>query len=516
MAHDERPTSVAEPAEDLIGDETAREQRLRVLHQLAQRATPLARPASSLGAKPIRLTREEVWRIADRRAARRKRLAQGIGVTLVLLVLAVALRPAISLPSFALPSLSGGAPRRAVTPQLSGPLIIDLARDGIGCPSDTAWSQQRPSVAVIGNPSCTQSPGFTNPVRLNIYDATTGRLLQQLSLDDTVLPALHQASGSSNQIVFYQHLLWSLQGTLAATFFAQVTDSSASSPFYAGLVLVNPDGGTPQVFVQHMPDQVFAYHLLWDLANGKASVLKNAVAGDRYSPDSLPPALGYHWGDRGQFVVDRPLPPNPADPTAMLEASREPIGDPVASLVSIWQPGEVTFQQIRSGAPFTAEWMTDFVGWSPDGGYLLDAVTLQALLQPPGQPLIDTSTFGDSPPPILPIRDAGMQTLISTLQSVSTTLNVTRSALVAWRPDGAVLAAQPGQTLAGAPANAIMLLDCVSGKTLATLRIPSHIRASGVSGNASQLRWSPDGTRLLLYDPVLDVLVVWGASALPG
>src|SRR5262249_45712448 len=157
---------------------------------------------------------------------------------------------------------------------------------------------------------------------------------------------------------------------------------------------------------------------------------------------------------------DRPLPANPADPAAMLEASREPIGDPVASLVSIWQPGEVTYQQIGSGAPIIEEWATDFAAWSPDSGYLLDAVMLQALLQPPGQPPIDASTFGDSPPPVLPVRDAGMQTLISALRSAPTS-SVWRPALAAWRPDGAVLAAEPVQTLAGAPPNPIMLLDCV-------------------------------------------------------
>jgi hypothetical protein len=138
-------------------------------------------------------------------------------------------------------------------------------------------------------------------------------------------------------------------------------------------------------------------------------------------------------------------------------------------------------------------------------------------LQLPGQPPIDTSAFSNTSlrfSLIFPVRDAGLQALIASLQSASAPF-FTRLALAAWRPDGALLAAQAEPTTAGAPPNPITLVDCASGKTLATLRIPSDIRPSNVSGNASQLRWSPDGTHLLLYETSLRALVVWGASALP-
>lgn len=531
--HNSPPSAPATTEEQ---DGVAREQRLRVLHAIAERAQPLARPESvplprpepaPTPRTPNRLTREDVWRGADRRRTRRNLFALGVGALLALLALGMLLHPNISLSSLVqvLPFLH--APRAGTTTtRTTGPLTIPLAHDDIGCPSDAAWSQGGTQIAVLGTTICAQAFSATNHVHINVYSAVTGKLQTQIDPDTVVQPAVRQAMGANRnfQFVSYEHVIWSQQGPLAVTLSAQAFDclDPGSNPnncnwWYSGVFLVDSVGGSIQlVLVQVVPEPTFAYHVLWDLTAKKASVTRNAVSGDQYSFSSLPPALSYGWAADGHLAVSASLPAHPDDTSAQAQAAAQPIGGSQAPLASIWQPGVLTYQPLGQGMPSTLAWNTDWRAWSPDNTHLLDAVSLQAILQPPGQPSLDTGALGNPLAaylPILPVRDAGLQALISGLQSSAA--SSATSATVAWRPDGMMLAAQSAVPPTGTHPNSVAVFSCTSGARLATLQLPVSTSPNGRAKASSLLQWAPDGTRLSLYDPYTRVLLVWGSDTLP-
>jgi hypothetical protein len=56
----------------------------------------------------------------------------------------------------------------------------------------------------------------------------------------------------------------------------------------------------------------------------------------------------------------------------------------------------------------------------------------------------------------------------------------------------------------------VTLYDSASGRTVGTLQ-PSGLFFNG----PSLLRWSPDGSRLLIYDRNLGTITIWGRDAFP-
>ncbi len=85
--------------------------------------------------------------------------------------------------------------------------------------------------------------------------------------------------------------------------------------------------------------------------------------------------------------------------------------------------------------------------------------------------------------PLLPVHDAALLQIANT------------SSVVAWRPDGRILAAFSYY-------DAVNLYDCVTGRKIAFL--PLSLRNEPLAGSVAMLRWSPDGTHLLLSSS-------WGA-----
>jgi len=89
---------------------------------------------------------------------------------------------------------------------------------------------------------------------------------------------------------------------------------------------------------------------------------------------------------------------------------------------------------------------------------------------------------------------------------------------VAWRPDGRALA-----TYGAGGLNMLQVLDCASGGKLMSVQLPYYGRDAphtngvrgGGYGNSSPLRWSPDGSRLLLVDVSAGTIVVYGPDQLP-
>jgi hypothetical protein len=178
----------------------------------------------------------------------------------------------------------------------------------------------------------------------------------------------------------------------------------------------------------------------------------------------------------------------------------------------------------KSTATGVYTWTSRFAAWSPDGRYLLDDVSLAARIQPPGLP--DASAqriaeFGLTGIPRLPLRDAGLGAVYKRMATGGVDVSSQHFA-VAWRPDGQVLAATPlvlQQNVVGAILNvppqprAVTLYDCASGRALATLPIPISNSITNPY-DPSLLRWSLDGTHLLLEQASSNTLVIWGPGQL--
>ncbi len=99
----------------------------------------------------------------------------------------------------------------------------------------------------------------------------------------------------------------------------------------------------------------------------------------------------------------------------------------------------------------------------------------------------------------LQVRDRALKQVLDALPTSETGSS---GMLLSWRPDGRVLAAFNGTN--------VDLYDCATGRKLASL-IPRGDNAVSLGGT-DILRWSPDGSRLLLSS------VTWGQVSLwePG
>src|SRR5262249_9043148 len=93
------------------------------------------------------------------------------------------------------------------------------------------------------------------------------------------------------------------------------------------------------------------------------------------------------------------------------------------------------------------------------------------------------------------------------------TLTTPRGVLVAWRPDGRVIAID-----AAFADHSVKLYDCATGKLLASLHPLTQTVARNTpheSGETNVLRWSPDGSSLALFDTQFGRVTIWSASPLP-
>jgi WD40 repeat protein len=140
----------------------------------------------------------------------------------------------------------------------------------------------------------------------------------------------------------------------------------------------------------------------------------------------------------------------------------------------------------------------------------------------PGLPSADparTAAAGYAAAPLLPVRDAGLSS-VYTGNIPDSAVRV--SSAISWRPDGAAVAII--STIGDQP---VQLYDCRTGALLATLASnadnpPHPIAASPFTLDGDQLnpltvlRWSADGTRLLLLNANLGTITVWIGTDLPS
>jgi Tol biopolymer transport system component len=118
----------------------------------------------------------------------------------------------------------------------------------------------------------------------------------------------------------------------------------------------------------------------------------------------------------------------------------------------------------------------------------------------------------------MPIRDPALQRLLTSLNA-STGQGGQALIDVAWSPNGRVLAAVPEEnsTNGGAAPAPVTFYDSATAKTLGTLQPqPSTaVTQSAGAGSFYFLRWSADGSHVLVYSRQLDTITIWGPSVLP-
>ena len=292
-----------------------------------------------------------------------------------------------------------------------------------------------------------------------------------------------------------QYLLWSRDGSRFAIVFTLSTEKST----YTGIALVRADNGVVERVVA---TQLFgAGYLVFDLAAGSVREAGTALdAAGQAVIISAPPALAYLWSATGQLVPVDALTsastPTTSPPTV------GPIGNPNGDpSFTIWQPGVLqchvvngTSQQVI-GVYFYNAFLT---AWSPDGRYVAAFFATAGRLQPADAPVPDHAALVQAQAadvPLLPLRDRALdQALrsVGTPRDVCSTVNLVASVQVTYRSDGRALAVLDDQ-------GEFAVYSANTGTELYPFR-PLELLPNTHNGNAGAMRWSPDGTALLLPD----------------
>jgi hypothetical protein len=351
-----------------------------------------------------------------------------------------------------------------------------------------------------------------------------------------VTPAAPQANTAS-PVINYTQVAWSPDGqrlALTFTLAARLTvchgqdfTLTLGQPTLHGVLALALDGAPLLAVTEPLPGGT-AYASEWDLREGSALPHQASDPGNQGDPGgtalagaaSLPPALSYHWGENGQLVPETPLNSVTA-PAAVPVGS---IGNPAGGAsFSIWQPGRAAYttQVFRDCRPaieqvgaYTFE--DAFLAWSPDGRYLVESAGFQGRVQPAGQPAPSAETLhnlGLEGTPLLPVRDAALQHVFAAVPRGGASFEPA-AAVVAWRPDGQALATQvTGGDTAG-DTTKVTLFTCETGKQIKTMTAPTRLP----SGGDTAVRWSPNGSRLLLLDGRYArraIVTIWQLGQLP-
>lgn len=457
-----------------------------------------ARPPRSHGLLPTRTPARDASRRANRwRLARLGGALVALALTVVLLLYGIH--------SGALVGASS-AQRQPSAPPLPTPVLRYPNIHDLQCLQDDAWSPDSRFFAYAGSTSqgCGYGQYFQNVV--NIYRARDGAFVRQLTPDPEIIAALGQpvppsvppgaAPGAGATFLMYNALLWSRDGSRFAIVFSLNTPRTQ----YTGVAVVTTEGRVERVVATQI---IGAGYLVFDLAAGSARAAGAALDTAGHTLNfTAPPALAYVWSSGGQLVPVSALTPanaNAAPPPGPIGPIGNPNGDPS---FTIWQPGQIQCDVVnvpgRSSAVAVYFYDTFLAAWSPDGRYVAAFFATGGRLQPAYAPVPDHAALAQlqaTAVPLLPLRDRALSAAlrdVGTPQVICNSFNLAASAQVAYRPDGQALALLDEQgnfavyaAGSGAALYPYQALDLLSN---------TH------NGDAPAMRWSPDGTMLLLPD----------------
>ncbi len=433
------------------------------------------------------------------RAPRFGKITLSITLVGILLVAGIALYELLPRP---VPSL----------PPIPDALTLDVSRANAVCPTTLFWSPNNLLVAVVASDrGVTCSDSQMRPVIL-IYDARTGRLAHIIHPDS--VPNAHQLSVDSIELVGWTldsaNIL--LQGPLA------------SQDGKTGLLIVPLSGGTSRLF--QGPAIGTNSQVVWNMRTGQAASVTSVW---------LPPALTYRWTADGRIIAAQPF---PASSTAGATGGTSMSAD--RSIIPYWQSGIImpllpidsTGAIAESSPPVANSYTSGISSWSPDGRYFTSSLLLAGLFPlPHSTPSLDArdcilQALGPSCPPFLPYPNTALAHVDALTQAGTTThpdpndpsfsRQIWSPSAVAWRPDGAVLAALlPGDQANGGMAH-VSLFDASNAKLIRSLVAqPPNEGSSTLTPLVvydPPLFWSPSGQQLAFVDFGAGRITIWGAS----
>ncbi len=398
--------------------------------------------------------------------------------------------------------------------QINASVELLPQKNGMACLFDSAWSPDSTYVAFLGYAKdCVYGSNVYERGLLAVYSGLTGKLVQLLSPDSAIFSALHThfPTIQSALDIYYGSVLWSPDQHTIALMFSMGLPSRIllANGNIVGVAMVDNRSGHVQVLMGTHPNNDLPVE--WD-------VQKQQEMPAMAIPSLTPPvdtgtgipiisAYAYRWGPNGALVpefIRGHYFPLPRSKQGKLQIGH--VGNPDGGpYFTIWQPGigmlNTQDSKGNSNTPGVFTWNTNFAAWSPDQRYLISPVVLQGRLQIPEQTAPSSSTLAklhlDHLPNFL-VRDTALQHLLFTLGS--STVNI----LVAWQPAGLVLAAYDFGMID------LDMYDCVTGNEVASLTLPESLRTD--LAGITMLRWSPNGTRLLLFDAQSGSVIIWNVS----
>jgi hypothetical protein len=388
-------------------------------------------------------------------------------------------------------------------------LMIMPQQDGIFAPGLAVWSPQQTCIAVVGDHRMHVYSPIGDPA-IGIYNTLSGNLVTTIRPFNTIFDVVRNqpaaAGGKASLRVGVDSLLWSKDGQRLALSFTITTTEYVS--VFRGVMVTDLAGQHSRVVAEPVSSAT-SPTLEWNLASGTGA------------PLMLPPALGYHWGENGSLIADVPLTTTSAPPPLAPAPIGNPDGD---SAFTVWQPGgallQLTATQPNSPVelPGVYRWLAHFAAWSPDGNYVVSEIMVDDRIEPAGHPAPHAQTLHEfqlNQTPLLPVRDAGLQAVYDSMHADSPSGVNARK--MAWSPDGRLLATRLSYVAVGDGLDhSTLIYDTVTGQQLAAL--PPG--GGGAVGSNFRASWSPDGTRLLMYNdnpqgPV-GIVTIWGPGVLPA